>query len=45
MPSILDVDAGGTFTDFLLWQNSLPASGRGGIAVYKRPSTREAHAT
>ena len=32
MPSILGVDVGGTFTDFLLWQD-------GRIAVHKRPST------
>ncbi|MCH7836859.1 MAG: hydantoinase/oxoprolinase family protein, partial [Chloroflexi bacterium] len=32
MPSILGIDVGGTFTDFLLWQD-------GRIAVYKRPST------
>ncbi|MGB2696021.1 MAG: hydantoinase/oxoprolinase family protein [Dehalococcoidia bacterium] len=32
MPSILGVDVGGTFTDFLLWQD-------GRLSVYKRPST------
>src|SRR5579884_1733392 len=30
--SILGVDVGGTFTDFLLWE-------RGRLRVYKRPST------
>jgi N-methylhydantoinase A len=34
MPSILGVDVGGTFTDFLLWQD-------GRVSVYKRPSTPE----
>jgi len=32
MPSILGVDVGGTFTDFLLWEN-------GRLRVHKRPST------
>ena len=32
MPSVLGVDVGGTFTDFLLWEN-------GRLRVYKRPST------
>src|SRR5262249_3661279 len=32
MPSILGVDVGGTFTDFLLWED-------GRLRVYKRPST------
>lgn len=31
-PTVLGVDVGGTFTDFLLWQN-------GRLTVYKRPST------
>lgn len=34
MASILGIDVGGTFTDFLLWQD-------GRITVYKRPSTPE----
>jgi N-methylhydantoinase A len=32
MTSVLGVDVGGTFTDFLLWQD-------GELLVYKRPST------
>ncbi len=32
MTSVLGVDVGGTFTDFLLWQD-------GELSVYKRPST------
>ena len=32
MASVLGVDVGGTFTDFLLWQD-------GRLSVYKRPST------
>ncbi len=32
MASIVGVDVGGTFTDFLLWED-------GRLAVYKRPST------
>ncbi|MGH2601355.1 MAG: hydantoinase/oxoprolinase N-terminal domain-containing protein, partial [Dehalococcoidia bacterium] len=32
MPSILGVDVGGTFTDFLLWED-------GALRIYKRPST------
>ncbi|MCH8026288.1 MAG: hydantoinase/oxoprolinase family protein [Chloroflexi bacterium] len=32
MASVLGVDVGGTFTDFLLWED-------GRLAVYKRPST------
>src|SRR3990170_3902006 len=32
MSTILGVDVGGTFTDFLLWRD-------GSLAVYKRPST------
>jgi N-methylhydantoinase A len=32
MPSILGVDVGGTFTDFLLWEN-------GRLRIHKRPST------
>ncbi|MCH7576360.1 MAG: hydantoinase/oxoprolinase family protein, partial [Chloroflexi bacterium] len=34
MASILGIDTGGTFTDFLLWQD-------GRLSVYKRPSTPE----
>ncbi len=32
MPSILGIDVGGTFTDFLLWQDD-------SLTIYKRPST------
>jgi len=34
MTSVLGIDVGGTFTDFLLWQD-------GRVSVYKRPSTPE----